>query len=146
MSNSIASDMTPAILRGGRFTTNNACLPSISRGFARSRFIPAKTVRQWSPKLTRSATNFSELETSLADSIVPTLMSIWFRSSGEIVGFALAGVTQQLYSACGKPRPAGKNAIKVQTLKCQGRENFSPHIPTPEKIDLKITIRLYSFL
>src|SRR5437868_14068369 len=36
MSNSIASDMTPAISRGGRFTTNNACLPSISRGFARS--------------------------------------------------------------------------------------------------------------
>src|SRR6266446_7228436 len=42
MSNSIASDMTPAILRGGRFTTNNAFLPSTSRGFARSRFTPAK--------------------------------------------------------------------------------------------------------
>src|SRR5438128_3295932 len=115
----------PAILRGGRFTTNNACLPSTSRGFARSRFIPAKTVRQWSPKLTRSATSFSELATSLTDSIVPTRTSIWFRSPGEIVGFTLAGVTQQFYSAGGKPHPAGKNAIKVQTLKCQGRENCS---------------------
>ena len=81
----------PAILRGGKFTTNNACLPSISRGFAHSRFNPAKTVHQWSPKLTRSATNFSELATSLTDSMVPTRTSIWFRSLGDIVGFTLCG-------------------------------------------------------
>jgi hypothetical protein len=29
------------------------------------------------------------------------------------VGLTLAGVTQQFYSACGKPRPAGKNEIRV---------------------------------
>ena len=37
-----------------RFTTNRVCLPSIPRGLARPRFIPARTVRLWSPKLTSS--------------------------------------------------------------------------------------------
>jgi len=32
---------------------------------------------------------------------------------GEIVGFTLAGVTQQFYSACGKTTSGGKNEIRV---------------------------------
>jgi hypothetical protein len=64
MSNSIPSEIIPAIFFGARFTTNRACLPSISLGLALSRFIPAGTVRLWSPKLTSSATNFSDFGTS----------------------------------------------------------------------------------
>src|SRR5437667_541354 len=54
----------PAIFLGVRFTTNNACLPSVPRGLGRSCFIPARIVRLWSANATSSAANFSELPTS----------------------------------------------------------------------------------
>src|ERR1700720_3638616 len=41
MSKSMPSDRTPRILRGSRFTTNRACFPTISPGFARSCLRPA---------------------------------------------------------------------------------------------------------
>src|SRR5215467_2691931 len=43
MSNIMPSESSPAIFRGSRLTTNNACLPSISAfGFCRSFFIPMR--------------------------------------------------------------------------------------------------------
>ena len=43
-------------------------------------------------------------------------------------------------------RARGQEKTKTEkTLKCSGAKDFSPHIPTPEKIDPKITIDLFSF-
>ena len=95
MSKSMPCEIISAIFFGARFTTKRACLPSISRGLARSRFIPASIVRLWSPKLTSSATNFSELGTSVTLRIVPTRTSIWLRRSGEIGGLTCVGFIAQ---------------------------------------------------
>src|SRR5215471_16907563 len=54
MSNSIASEISPAIRRAGRLTTNSAWQPSISAfGSARSPRRPANTVRRRSPEVDR---------------------------------------------------------------------------------------------
>ena len=66
---------------------NRACLPSMSRGLARSCLRPATIVRVWSPKPTRSCTNLSEPGTSCTASILPTRTSIRFRTSIEMLGF-----------------------------------------------------------
>lgn len=71
--------------------TNKACLPVISLGFSRSCLIPARIVLEWSPKLTMSFTSFFEPSTSATDSIVPTRMSSFYRSSNVTSGFTGAG-------------------------------------------------------
>src|SRR5713101_846130 len=99
MSNSIPSDTTPRSLRGSRFTTNSACLPSISRGLARSCFIPATMVRVWSPKFTLSCTSLSEPAISSTRSMVPTRMSTLSRSSADMGGFTGAMIMPELFPA-----------------------------------------------
>src|SRR5580765_8783146 len=92
MSNSMPSDTTPAIVRGGRLTTKSACLPCSDFGSARSRLRPATMVRSWSPKRTRSATSLLEPATSSTAAIVPTRTSIESRTAAAIVALIGAGV------------------------------------------------------
>src|SRR5262245_10993819 len=90
MSNSIPSDTSPIIFFGSRFTTNRACLPSISYVFARYRSSPPSFVLLCSPKFTMSLTTLVDPIRSSTRSMVPTRTSIFSSTSREMVGLTEA--------------------------------------------------------
>jgi hypothetical protein len=87
--------MTPAIFRGGRFTTNSDCLPSIWRGIGTLALYSSHNGTHMIAEINPKCDQLFRIGYVAHHSIVPTRTSIWLRSSGEIGGFTCAGFISQ---------------------------------------------------
>src|SRR5215469_3752099 len=131
MSNSIASEISPAIRRAGRLTTNSAWQPSISAfGSARSPRRPANTVRRRSPKSTVSLTSLLEVGTSSTLSINPVRMSTFSRWSIVISGLIGAGMKPVMdFAPSNRLLPPGRARAETAMAVILRRQRDQARVP-----------------
>jgi len=91
MSNNMPSEISPAILRGSKFTTNKAWRPSISRGFSRSFLIPARFIRYYF---------LTGVGAGLIEVLVKTIPTFFGHPPSDVPTIGASGAIFGIFAAC----------------------------------------------